>query len=195
MSGPGDRASKPPDRWEPTLFPEAEGHGDSPTKVDEGMSLPPGSWSSARTHMPHAREPGDLRGASPPVVGGRRTREGKPQCVVGTSQKSDEAVVPGKSAKTWVTPVESMEERAEAKGHPRYEKRCRHRTALNARSYGGSGHDASGRFSLSQGGSPVREIRPPGSVRGAARKGRPYRDPSALGSLPRSLLLSADKDQ
>jgi hypothetical protein len=29
---------------------------------------------------------------------------------------------------------------------------------------------------LTQGGSPVREIRSPGSVRGAARKGRPYRD-------------------
>jgi hypothetical protein len=31
---------------------------------------------------------------------------------------------------------------------------------------------------LTQGGSPVREIRSPGSVRGAARKGRPYRDES-----------------
>ena len=29
---------------------------------------------------------------------------------------------------------------------------------------------------LTRGGSPVREIRPPGSVRGAARKGGPYRD-------------------
>ena len=32
------------------------------------------------------------------------------------------------------------------------------------------------RCPLTQGGSPVREIRTPGSVRGAARKGRPYRD-------------------
>jgi len=29
---------------------------------------------------------------------------------------------------------------------------------------------------LTRGGSPVREIRSPGSVRGAAPKGRPYRD-------------------
>jgi hypothetical protein len=29
---------------------------------------------------------------------------------------------------------------------------------------------------MTQGGSPVREICTPGSVRGAARKGRPYRD-------------------
>ena len=30
---------------------------------------------------------------------------------------------------------------------------------------------------MTQGGSPVWENRTPGSVRGAARKGRPYRDP------------------
>lgn len=29
---------------------------------------------------------------------------------------------------------------------------------------------------MTQGGSPVREIRTPGSVRGAAREGGPYRD-------------------
>src|SRR4051794_39564731 len=34
---------------------------------------------------------------------------------------------------------------------------------------------------LTRGGSPVREIRSPGSVRGAARKGRPYRN-GGLGS-------------
>ena len=33
---------------------------------------------------------------------------------------------------------------------------------------------------LTQGGSPVREIRSPGSVRGAVRKDRPYRDPRAV---------------
>jgi group II intron reverse transcriptase/maturase len=35
-----------------------------------------------------------------------------------TSEKSYAVVVPGKSAKTWVTPVESMEERTKAKGIP-----------------------------------------------------------------------------
>ena len=33
---------------------------------------------------------------------------------------------------------------------------------------------------MTQGGSPVREIRSPGSVRGAAREGRPYRDRKVL---------------
>ena len=40
---------------------------------------------------------------------------------------------------------------------------------------------------LTQGGSPVREIRSPGSVRGAARKGRPYRDQPC--HLPLEFLL------
>ena len=38
-------------------------------------------------------------------------------------------------------------------------------------------------YPLTQGGSPVRENRPPGSVRGAARKGRPYRNPPGMQNI------------
>jgi hypothetical protein len=52
------------------------------------------------------------------VVGGRQSRESdKRHAVTVTSEKSDEAVVPGKSAKMRVTPFESMEGRAEAEGN------------------------------------------------------------------------------
>jgi group II intron reverse transcriptase/maturase len=51
------------------------------------------------------------------VVGGRQARESdKRHAAAVTFEKSDEAIVPRKSAKTRVTPVESMEGRAEAKG-------------------------------------------------------------------------------
>jgi len=49
------------------------------------------------------------------MVAGRQAREGKPQSAASV-EKSDEVVVPEKSAKTRVTPVESMEGRTEAKG-------------------------------------------------------------------------------
>ena len=117
MSGPGDRASKPSIGREPTPLGRAEGHGVDPKKVDMDLSLSPGSESSARLQMSSAREPGDLARASSVVVAGRQTREGQePQSAVGARQKSDEAIVPEKSAKTRVTPVESMEGRAEAEG-------------------------------------------------------------------------------
>jgi len=64
-----------------------------------------------------AREPGDLGGASPGVVSGRQLGEGdEPQSPVHFSEKSDASIVPKKSAKTWVTPVESMEGKVAAKG-------------------------------------------------------------------------------
>ena len=51
------------------------------------------------------------------MVRDRQPREGKkPQSVVESSEGSDEGMVPQKSAKTWVTPVESMEGRPEAEG-------------------------------------------------------------------------------
>ncbi len=49
------------------------------------------------------------------MVSGRPAQEGKPQSGASV-EKSDEVVVPEKSAKTGVTPVESMEGRTEAKG-------------------------------------------------------------------------------
>jgi RNA-directed DNA polymerase len=51
------------------------------------------------------------------MVGSGQPREGtEPQSVVPYSEESDEGMVPKKSAKTRVTPVESMEERPAAKG-------------------------------------------------------------------------------
>lgn len=85
--------------------------------MDLDPPLPPGSKTSARSHTPRAREPGDLGGATPRVVGGWQPREGEePKSMVQHSEESDAGMVPEKSAKTWVTPVESMEGRAAAKG-------------------------------------------------------------------------------
>jgi hypothetical protein len=92
-------------------------------RSSEAVASLPGSESSARSHMSPAREPGDLGGASPLVVGGRQAREGGEPQAVGVhapkpqaSEESDAGIVPKKSAKTWVTPVESMEGRAAAEG-------------------------------------------------------------------------------
>jgi RNA-directed DNA polymerase len=117
VSEPGDRAPKRPISVEPPLSSSARGHGAGPKKADLDSSLHPGSWSSARLHMLPAREPGDLGGASPSVVDGRQRREGqKPQSAQYASEKSDAGMVPKKSAKTRVTPVESAEGKAAAKG-------------------------------------------------------------------------------
>jgi group II intron reverse transcriptase/maturase len=51
------------------------------------------------------------------VVDDRQLREGQePQAAAKADEESDEGVVPKKSTKTWVTPVEPMEGRPEAKG-------------------------------------------------------------------------------
>jgi group II intron reverse transcriptase/maturase len=50
------------------------------------------------------------------MVDGGRGREGEKPQSEQTFEESDEVVVPQKSAKTWVTPVESMEGRTEAEG-------------------------------------------------------------------------------
>jgi group II intron reverse transcriptase/maturase len=64
-----------------------------------------------------AREPGDLDSASPRVVRGRRPREDDESQFAGVAdEESDEGIVPKKLAKTWVTPVESVEGRPEAEG-------------------------------------------------------------------------------
>lgn len=117
MSGPGDRASKLPCSGEPTPSCCADGHGEAPTRVDVASSLSSGSKEFGKLRKSLAREPGDLDGASPPMVGGRQLREGdKPQAAEEAVEESDAGVVPKKSAKTRVTPVESMEGRAAAKG-------------------------------------------------------------------------------
>jgi len=115
MNGPGDRTAKPDFSGVPTRFPAAEGH-DEP-QPDEGVSYTSRSKSSARSQQLPAREPGDLDGASSLVVGEKRSREGnKPQSVAVPVEESDAGVVPTKAAKTWVTPVESLEGRPKAKG-------------------------------------------------------------------------------
>lgn len=94
-----------------------EGHGERPTRVDVDDSHSRGRRSSARSDRSPAREPGGLGGASLSMVDGRQPREGdEPQAVGSTSEGSDAGMVPKKSAKTWVTPVESMEGRAAAEG-------------------------------------------------------------------------------
>ena len=194
MSGPGDRATKRTTKVEPTLSTKAEGHGASPKRADVGSSLHPGSKGSARSDMLPAREPGDLGGASSSMVDGRQRREGPaPQSAQYAFEKSDAGMVPKKSAKTRVTPVESAEGKAAAEGKstarnvspatkPTWtmERRAvaivQEALPTAAPSYRPSLAYQTLRRPLTQGGSPVREIRSPGSVRGAARKGRPYRD-------------------
>jgi len=117
VSGPGDRAPKRLYWREPTRSSFAEGHGGGPNPVDKDLPLPPGSKTSARSYTPHARESGDLEGAARPMVGSGQPREGaKPQSVDTYDEESDVGMVPKKSAKTRVTPVESVEGRPAAKG-------------------------------------------------------------------------------
>jgi RNA-directed DNA polymerase len=115
VSGPGDRASKVSSSGEPTSSNQTEGHGRGPIRVDVDTRQSPRSKNSARTHPASAREPGDLDEARPVMVSGRPARQGKPQSAASV-EKSDEVVVPEKSSKTRVTPVEPMEGRTEAKG-------------------------------------------------------------------------------
>ena len=119
MSGPGDRAPKPASSG--NVNADAVRFGGRPRRGSDesglGRHVAPGSDELGTLTRSSAREPGDLDDASSPMVDDRQPREGesrKPWQQVG--EKSDEAVVPKKSAKTWVTPVESMEGRAEAKG-------------------------------------------------------------------------------
>ena len=124
VSGPGDSAPKHPDfggsqRTQTMRMATAEVRKRGPGS----RSAPPGSQSSASSHMPHAREPGGLGGGPPPMVGGEQPREGKKPHAAGApkaqpSGESDAGVVPKKSTKTRVTPVEPMEGRPKAKGNP-----------------------------------------------------------------------------
>ena len=205
VSGPGDRASRRSNMRGPTRSSFAEGHDGRLNKVDLGSPYPPESKSSARSHMPHAREPGDL-GRCPAVeAGGGQAREGEEPQAVGVrtpqpqaSEESDALVVPTckKSANPWVTPGESMEGRSAANGKsargnadgtqgPK-SPRLHHRVGRR-----GSEQELS--LPLTEGGSPVREIRSPGSVRGAARKGRPYRDQGTQGKEERGFHVCCTK--
>lgn len=117
MSGPGDRASKILSPSAPTPSSGADGHDDAPRKADVEQSAPPGSKSSASSQQPLAREPGDLGDVLTQMVSEGQPREGEePQSVERVAEKSDASMVPKKSTKTWVTPVEPMEGRVAAKG-------------------------------------------------------------------------------
>jgi hypothetical protein len=116
MSEPGDRASK----WIWSMGAQAvnvvEGQGTSPEN-GRGDGAPAGVQGVRRVQKSFDRKLGDLEGASPLVVGGRQSRESDERHAVTVAlEKSDEAIVPEKSAKMRVTPFESMEGRAEAKG-------------------------------------------------------------------------------
>ena len=115
-SGPGDRAPKLPTPQEPSLSTAAKATAPLRRMDVEGVLLP-GSQEFGTFAESFARKLGDLEGASPSVVDGRQPRESdKRQAAERAFEESDEAIVPEKSAKTRVTPVELMEGRAEAKG-------------------------------------------------------------------------------
>ncbi len=90
----------------------------SPNNSSLGTTILSGSeTNSARLHMPHARESGDLAEASPPVVGGRQSREGdEPQAVADAREESRALVVPKRPANSAVTPEERVEGRGAANG-------------------------------------------------------------------------------
>ena len=91
------------------------------------------STSSARLHMPYARESGDLAGASPPKFGGKQPREGdEPQVVVHACEESRAFVVPRKPVNSVVTPEESVEGRGAANGNSPSETRTGHSAGLGA---------------------------------------------------------------
>jgi RNA-directed DNA polymerase len=117
MSGPGDRAPKPPRSREPTQFPDGEGQGAAPTRVGVATANPPESDEFGTLRQPHARKPGDLDAASTVMVSEEQPREGdEPQSAGESVEKSDAGIVPEKPVKAWVTPVESVEGRPSAKG-------------------------------------------------------------------------------
>ena len=117
MREPGDRASKVISSQGAHAVNVVVGQGVSP-KNGRGEGAPAGVQGVRRTQKSFAQKLGDLEVASPLVVSGRQSRESdKQHAVTGSFEKSDEAMVPGKSAKMWVMPFESMEGRAEAEGN------------------------------------------------------------------------------
>ncbi len=103
---------------------EAEGHDDAATDAETAARHTPGSKSSARTHMPHAREPGDLGGASSQQSGDTQPREGRSRNPRSqASEESDAFVVAEKPGNSRVTPEDSVEQRDAADGEVRSKKR------------------------------------------------------------------------
>jgi RNA-directed DNA polymerase len=116
MRRPGNRAPKHSSPRKPTQCMLGEGHDDGTDRADLVPAFPPGSKGSACAQRPSARKPGGLGVRSPQQCGSRPREGSEPHSAVNGAEESDAAVVPEKSAKTRVTPVELMEERAAAKG-------------------------------------------------------------------------------
>jgi len=94
----------------------AEGSMGATKRVSRVAATLPESKSSARFHTFSAREPGDLDGVRKVMVTDGHPRKGHGRTPgPRAGEESDALVVPEKSAKTWVTPVESMEGRGAAK--------------------------------------------------------------------------------
>jgi hypothetical protein len=121
VSEPGDRASKRLYWGEPTHSDHADGHGEVPNNVDLEPPLPPGSKSSARSHMSHAREPGDLEGAGDPMEDRWHGREGDGRNPQQSFEESDARTVPTckKSANSWVTCARGTPRHPSARSVPR----------------------------------------------------------------------------
>jgi group II intron reverse transcriptase/maturase len=101
---------------EADVFLLTEGSMAATNRVSRVAVTLPESKSTARSHMSSAREPGDLDGAWQVMVTAEHPREGEGQEPGRRAmEESDALVVPKKSAKTRVTPVESMEGRGAAK--------------------------------------------------------------------------------
>jgi len=116
MSGPGDRAPKMALPCGAEAVNDAEGNSTPPKHGRGGRTLT-GVQGVRHAQKLITRKLGGLEGASPSMVDGRQLWESdKRQATAVAFEKSDEAIVPGKSTKTWVTPVEWMEGRAEATG-------------------------------------------------------------------------------
>jgi RNA-directed DNA polymerase len=116
VSGPGDRASKQASSGQSTLSILEEDHDAAPIRVDMASRVPSESKEFGTFRKSPAREPGDL-GAALPMVGNEQSREDdKSQAVAVNAEESDAVIVPQKLTKTRVTPVESVEGRAAAKG-------------------------------------------------------------------------------
>jgi hypothetical protein len=125
---------KPPKLEMPTPSSAAEGSIATPEEgVELGLANLSRSSSSARPHMPYARESGDLAGASLPMVGGRQTREGEePKAGEYACEESRAPIGPEKPANSVVTPEESMEERGAANGNSPSETRTGLSAGLSA---------------------------------------------------------------
>jgi RNA-directed DNA polymerase len=113
-------APKSPKSPESTRSCPAEDHGVPADKVGRGSDAPDGVMDLGMPSQALCTETGRPRQGPAAMVSRRHGREGRSRNPQQSSEGSDAPVVPTceKSAKTWVTPVESMEGRGAAHGKP-----------------------------------------------------------------------------